>query len=69
MPSGSNEMALLMDSIKIDIRHVEFCIEVYKGVFLMLSDKNFWVLDFNFMCFFSYTPLQRIHSLYKGKGS
>ena len=35
----------------------------------MLADKNFWILDLNFMCFFSYTPLQRIQSLYRGKGS
>ena len=35
----------------------------------MLSDKNFWILDLNFMCFFSYSPLQRISNLFKGKAN
>lgn len=69
MPSGNAEMGALMENVKIDIKHIEFCSEVYKGVFLMLADKNFWILDLNFMCFFSYSSLQRIHSLFKGKGS
>ena len=69
MPSGSAEMAVLMENIKIDIKHVEFCCEVFKGVFLMMADKNLWVLDLNFLCFFSYAPLQRVHNYFKGRGS
>ncbi len=26
MPSGSREMSALMESIKVDIKHVDFCI-------------------------------------------
>ena len=62
-------MSTLMENIKVDIKHVDFCVEVFKGIFFMMADKNLWVLDLNFMCFFSYAPLQRVYNYYKGKGS
>jgi hypothetical protein len=38
---------------------VVFCIEVYKGVFLMMAAHNLWILDQSFQCFFSFaTPAQ-----------
>lgn len=37
-----------ISSVRIDIRHVVFCLEVYKGVFIMMASRNLWVLDLNF---------------------
>lgn len=62
-------MASMMENIKIDIKHVDFCLEVYKGIYLMMADKNLWILDLNFMCFFSYAPLQRVYAYHKQKGN
>jgi hypothetical protein len=50
-------MAADIEHIKIDVKYVEFCFEVYKGVYLMLASKNLWILDINFMCFFSYASI------------
>jgi hypothetical protein len=42
-------------------------VEVYKGVFLMLASHNLWIIDANFMCFFSYTPIDRVKHYFKNK--
>lgn len=67
IPSGNPQLSGEIESIKIDIKHVEICLEVYKGIFIMLANKNFWILDLNFMVFFSYAPIQRIKDHTKGK--
>jgi len=33
----------------------------------MLANKNLWILDINFMCFFSYAPIERLKDHGKGK--
>jgi hypothetical protein len=59
-PSGNPSLATEIEHIKIDLKHIEFCLEIYKGVYLLLASHNFWIIDLNFNCFFSYTPIQRV---------
>lgn len=57
--TGDQAILEEISSIRIDIRQVIFCVEIYKGVFLMMASKNMWILDLNFECFFSFaTPIQ-----------
>ena len=66
-PSGNPEMATEIEHIKIDLKQVDFCLEIYKGVYIMLAHHNLWVLDINFMCFFSFAPIQRLKNYFKNK--
>lgn len=68
-PSGNPSLASEIEHLKVDIKHVEFCMEVYRGVYLMLANHNFWIVDANFSCFFSYTPIQRLKEYYKNKNN
>jgi hypothetical protein len=42
-----------ISNIRVDVRTVELCKEIYKGVYVMLANRNFWVLDLNFCVFYS----------------
>jgi len=33
----------------------------------MLANKNLWILDINFKCFFSYAPIDRVREHSKGR--
>lgn len=33
----------------------------------MMASRNLWILDINYMCFFSFAPLERLSHFYKGK--
>jgi len=33
----------------------------------MLANNNLWILDTNFMCFFSFAPIDRVSQYSKGK--
>jgi len=46
-----------MLNVRVDIRSVEFCKEIYKGVYLMMASRNLWILDLNFNIFFSYATI------------
>ena len=46
-----------ISNIRVDIRSVEFCKEVYKGVYLMLANRNMWILDLNFNVFYSFATI------------
>ena len=53
-----------MSNIRVDIRSVDFCKEIYKGVYLMLANKNLWILDANFGIFFTYATVERVKTFY-----
>lgn len=53
-----------ISNIRVDIRAVEFCKEVYKGVYLMLANRNMWILDLNFSVFYSFATIERIKQFY-----
>lgn len=61
--TGDQKTLEEISSIRLDIRHVIFCVEVYKGVFLMMASKNMWILDLNFECYFSYATPSQIKKL------
>lgn len=69
LPSGNPSMANEIEHIKIDLKHVDFCLEVFKGVYLMFASHNLWILDTNFGCFFSYAPIQTIKKFYKSRSN
>jgi hypothetical protein len=48
----------------VDIKIVDFCKEIYKGVYIMLAHKNIWILDLNFNIFYSYATINRIKTFY-----
>ena len=62
--TGNEVLLTEMATIRVDIRSVNFCIEVYKGVFLMMASQNIWILDINFGCFFSYGSYSRIKEMF-----
>jgi hypothetical protein len=35
----------------------------------MFANNNLWILDINFMCFFSYAPIDRVREYSKGKNN
>jgi hypothetical protein len=46
--AGDQKILEEISSVRIDIRQVVFCLEVYKGVFVMMASRNLWILDLNF---------------------
>lgn len=54
---GEQELLEEMMNVRVDIRNVEFCKEIYKGVYLMMASRNLWILDLNFNIFFSYATI------------
>lgn len=47
-PTGNKSLLEELSNIRVDIRSVNFCLEVYKGVFLMMAANNLWIIDINF---------------------
>ena len=41
--------------------------EVFKGVYIMLASHNLWILDTNFMCFFSFATVGQLKHYFKTK--
>ena len=35
----------------------------------MLANHNLWILDTNFMCFFSYATVEQLKRFFKNKGN
>lgn len=60
MESEAEELA----NIRVDLKHIDFCKEIFKGVYFMMAHRNFWVLDLNFKVFFSYATIHRLKAFY-----
>lgn len=65
--TGDKSIVDEISTFRIDIKSVNFCIEVYRGVYLMMASRNLWILDMNFECFFSYATPIRLKNM--GRGS
>ena len=53
-----------ISNIRVDLRVVDMCKEIYKGVYLMLANRNIWILDLNFCVFYSLATIERIKQFY-----
>lgn len=60
--AGNDEYVDQMSQIQVNLESVVFCIEVFNGVFLIMSGNNMYVLDFYFKCFFSYASLSQVQN-------
>lgn len=49
-----------MGQLQLHLDEVLFCLEVFLGVFLVMSSDNLYVLDLNYKCFFSYASSAQI---------
>ncbi len=61
---GDQQLLEEISNIRVDVRAVEMCKEIYKGVYLMLANRNIWILDLNFSVFYSLATIERIKQFY-----
>jgi len=60
--AGNEEYIARMGQVMMHVEDDIFCLEVFSGVFLIMSGDNMYVLDLNYKCFFSYADVSQVQN-------